>query len=302
MTLVFEPLVSSTLWMTAAFTAVALLGWYAWARPGGLSPFRWRAIITLMATSAGLLLAVLLNPTWQERIPPPPQKPRLAILIDDSASMSSADLPDGRTRYQAAAEIAEACAKQLAEGYDVEVGAFSKALLPANAAELRSRNPAGLVTDLASAISSGIDPGRASGQAILLLSDGNHNAAGGTPRVLASAAVARALAFPYSRKRSAAMPRFTIWRCGRRTRSNFHLSVSRCRFRQSCGRRGRAPGSVTVVLEYDGQEVGRQAAFVAPDSEVEVRFQVQQEKRGLYRYEARVEPFAGEVTQVISNT
>lgn len=298
MSLTFEPLISLTLWLTAAVVAALLLGWYAWNRAGGMSPFRWGAIIALMATSAALLLGVLLNPTWQERIPPPPQKPRLAILIDDSASMASADMPDGRTRYQAAAEIAEACAAQLAEGYDVEVAAFSKSLAPANPAELRGRKPAGLVTDLAGAITSGVDPGRSAGQAVLLLSDGNHNAAGGTPRVLASAALVRAVEVPIFTKTFGSDAE--IHDLALRPQNPQQLSFVGQSVPVSAvvRRRGRAPGAVTVVLEHAGQEVGRQAAFVADDSEVEVRFQVQQETRGLYRYEARVEPFDGEVTKV----
>ncbi|MBI3861978.1 MAG: hypothetical protein HY290_08780 [Planctomycetia bacterium] len=298
MTLTFEPLISSTLWLVAAIVAASLLGWYAWNRPGGVSRFRWGTIIVFMSLGSAMLLAVLLNPTWQERIPPPPQKPRLSILIDDSASMASTDMPAGGTRYQAAAEIAEKCAARLAEGYDVEVAAFSKNMVGISPSELRSRVPGGLVTDLAGAISSGIDPGRASGQAVLLLSDGNHNAGGGTPRVLAAAALARAHEVPIFTKTFGSDAE--VHDLALRPQNPQQLSFVGQSVPVSAvvRRRGRAPGPVTVVLEQAGEEVGRQSAFVAEESEVEVRFQVKQEARGLYRYEARVEPFPGEVTQV----
>jgi hypothetical protein len=299
-TLTFEPLISSTVWVTAAIVAAAMLGWYAWSRPAAIGRIRWSIIILLMAASAMLLLAVLLNPTWLERIPPPPEKPRLAILIDDSGSMASADLPDGRTRYQAASEVAEKCAARLAEGYDVEIGAFSKSLVPVNPGEVRGRRPAGAVTDLATALTSGLDSSRAAGQSVLILSDGNHNAGGGTPRVLAAAARVRALEVPVFTKTFGSDAEVHDLALRPLTPQQMSFVGQSVPVSAIVRRRGRAPGTVNVVLELDGQEIDRQTANVAEDSEVEVRFQVRQETRGLYRYHARVEPFAGE-TLLVNN-
>src|SRR5258708_5989268 len=106
MTFTYEPLISSTLWLTLAVAMTALLGWYAWKKPWGIGTVRWVSIIPLMGLSGAALLIVLLNPTWLERIPPPKGKPRLAIVVDESASMGATDMPDGRSRYQAAIEIA----------------------------------------------------------------------------------------------------------------------------------------------------------------------------------------------------
>lgn len=298
MTLVFDPLISSSLWITLAVAAAGLLGWYAWRRPWGISRVRWGVIIALMGASAAALLAILLNPTWQERLPPPAGKPRLAILIDDSASMAATDMPEGRTRFHDAVETAKASAAELAQRFEVHTATFSRSLLPAGLEEIEHRTPAGMITDLAGALSAGIAPNHPAGQAVLLLSDGNHNAGGGTPQVLAALALARAADAPvFTRTFGSDAETHDL-------SLRLHASQQLSFVGQSVPltalvrRRGRAPETVMVVLEHDGQEIDRQQAYVAGDAEVEVRFQVEQAARGLYRYEVHVEPFEGEVTQV----
>ena len=135
MSLIFEPLISSALWLTLVVAAVALLGWYAWNRPWGIGRVRWGAIISLMAAGSALVLAILLNPTWQERIPPPAGKPRLAVVVDASASMAATDMPDGRSRFQSAAEIAISVAAEILSVRDaVHVMVTPLALSPSSTA------------------------------------------------------------------------------------------------------------------------------------------------------------------------
>ena len=67
----------------------------------------------LMAAAAAVPLVVLLNPTWLERIPPPPGKPLLTILVDRSASMATRDAGSGQTRYRAGVACAAAAAREL---------------------------------------------------------------------------------------------------------------------------------------------------------------------------------------------
>ncbi len=298
MTLTVEPLISFALWLMLAVLALGLLGWYAWQRPWGISRVRWSWIIGLMATSVGLLLGILLNPTWNERIPPPQGKPRLAILVDDSASMASTDMPDGRSRYQSAAGIAKACATKLQDRFDVHTSTFSKTVLPINVEDMEQKVPGGLVTDMAQAIASSIEPNRPAGQAILLLSDGNHNAGGGTPQVLASVAFAQAVDAPIFTKTFGSDAESHDLALRLLAPQQLAFVGQTVPVTAVVWRRGRAPEAVNVVLEREGQEVSRQSVFIAGESKVEVRFPVQQEARGLYRYEVRVEPFEGEVTRV----
>jgi hypothetical protein len=298
MTLTLEPLISSTLWLTLAVALAALLGWYAWRRPWGIGITRWVAIVTLMGLSGAAILVVLLNPTWLEPIPPPAGKPRLTILVDDSASMAATDMPANHSRFEDAAATAKTCAEKLAGRFDVRVSAFSSVAIPTTADELPKKTPSGSVTDLAGAIASGIDAGTAAGQFVLLLSDGNHNAGGGTPKVLAAVALARAADTPVFTKTYGSNT--TIHDLALRLHSPQQLSFvgQSVPVTAMIRRRGRAPESVAVVLVRDDREVSRQQVLVRGDVETEVRFQVQQEARGLYRYEIRVEPFAGEVTTV----
>ncbi len=298
MSLTFEPLISSTLWLTLAIALGAVLGWYAWKRPWGIGIVRWVSIITLMALSGAALLVILLNPTWLERIPPPKGKPRLAILVDESASMSATDMPDGRSRFQAASEIAKTCAEKLAGRFEVQTATFSNNLLPTSVEQLSRKSPAGSITDIATALSAGIETGNPAGQVVLLLSDGNHNAGGGTPHVLASVALARAADTPVFTKTFGSDA--TIHDLAVRLHAPQQLSFvgQSVPVTALVRRRGRAPESTTVLLIHDGKEVDRKQVYVSGDTEAEVRFQVQQETRGLYRYEIRVEPFEGEVTTV----
>lgn len=298
MTLTFEPLISFTLWLTLVVAAIGLLAWYGWHRPWGISRLRWSAIIGLMSTSVALLLGILLNPTWNERIPPPQGKPRLAIIVDDSASMSSPDMPDGGTRYREAAKIAKECAAKLSDRFEVHTATFSKSLLPTSVEELEQKVPSGLVTDMANAIASSLEPNRPAGQALLLLSDGNHNAGGGTPQVLTSVAFARAVDAPIFTKTFGSSAESHDLALRLHAPQQLAFVGQKVPVTVVVWRRGRAPETVTVVLEHDGQEVSRQSVMISGDTRTEVRFEVQQEKIGLYRYEVRVDPFEGEVTQV----
>ena len=298
MKLSFEPLISVTLWLTLAVALAALLGWYSWRRPWGISVVHWVRIIGLMGLSAATLLVILLNPIWLERIPPPSGKPQLAIVVDDSASMSATDMPDGRQRFQVASDVAKACVERLSDRYEIQLKTFSKNVHPTTVEELSSRTPNGSITDLAKGIVESLQPNHPAGQAVLLLSDGNHNAEGGTARVWASVALARAVnasIFTRTFGSDATIHDLAIHPHAPQQLAFVGQSVPVTAYVR---RRGRAPESVSVVLARDGQEVGRQQVLVAGDNEAEVRFQVQQPSRGLYRYEIRVDPFEGEVTQV----
>ena len=76
----FEPLIPPSLWMALAVAGLALLGWYAFRRPGPIGRARWALAVGLMGTALGLVLLVLLNPTWVREIPPPAGKPLLSVL------------------------------------------------------------------------------------------------------------------------------------------------------------------------------------------------------------------------------
>lgn len=194
--LTFEPLIPLAIWLPQALAAVCALAWYGWTRPATVPRQRWATLITLMGTGPVLVLLLLLNPTWLEPIVPPGGKPLLTVLLDRSASMATPDV-EGRSRYEAAAELAWLCQERRADTFEVRLLTFADTATAAEAADLPRQHPEGATTDLAAAIEAGIARDREQKQYLLLLSDGIHHA-GGTDRVLAAARLARSLACPIS--------------------------------------------------------------------------------------------------------
>ena len=139
---------------------------------------------------------ILLNPTWLERIPPPPGKPLLTILVDRSASMAT---PRRRERSNPLPGR-----RRLRRRRGPRVGRPLRGSRPhvrrrrrrrLRWKRLRNRTPDGAATDLAAAVEDALEDDRPQGQAMLLLSDGIHNA-GGVERLRQSAAKAKAMAAP----------------------------------------------------------------------------------------------------------
>ncbi|HEY2252116.1 MAG TPA: hypothetical protein VGH74_13680, partial [Planctomycetaceae bacterium] len=124
--LTVEPLVSPALWAALAALTAGLLTWYARGRPRAVARGRWMAIIALMAAGAAGVLAILLNLTWVEPVPPPAGKPLLTLLVDQSASMAVEDAEEGLSRWKVAADLAAKAERDLASRFDVEVRTFSE--------------------------------------------------------------------------------------------------------------------------------------------------------------------------------
>lgn len=291
-TLTFEPLIPLALWLTLAGAAAALLAWYGWGKPPVVSQPRWGSILVLAALGFSAVLGILLNPTWVEPITPPAGKPLLTILVDSSASMATADA-DGGTRFQAAARITRALAGAMASRLEVRVRAFAGDLTPLDPDDL-AFTPAGDITDLAAAIRGALSEDRPQGKSVVLLSDGIHNAGGGASAVLQAAQQARALACPV----------FTHTLGGDQVVRDLAVELPAPQELAYAGQkvpvpvrlrqRGLAGARTTVALLFDGKELERRDVLLAAD-ETEVRFQVAQDKPGLYRYELRAEPIQGEV-------
>src|SRR5579872_7507379 len=151
-TLTFEPLISPALWATLGLVALGLLAWYASQRPSAVPRNRWGLIIGFMSAGAAAILAILLNPTWIEPVPPPAGKPLLTVLVDQSASMAVNDAAGGQSRFKAAAELAAQAERDLTSRFDVQIRTFADSWSAANSAELATRKPEGVSTNLAAAI------------------------------------------------------------------------------------------------------------------------------------------------------
>ena len=190
-----RPLHSACLVGAAGAGGGGTVGRLCLASRGRMLGRRRGVILALMAMAVAVPLVVLLNPTWMDRVPPPPGKPLLSVLVDASASMDVRDAPQQRSRYQEACRIAKAMVKDLGDRYEVRLRSFAAESSPTGIEALEAKQPDGAATDLAAAIDSALDSEQPQGQAVLLLSDGGHNV-GGTARLREATARAKSQATP----------------------------------------------------------------------------------------------------------
>lgn len=293
----FEPLLPSSLWLALAIAAAALLAWYALRRPVAIAPRRWFGTIALMAAALFIVLLVLLNPTWVEPVAPPAGKPVLTILVDATASMNTPDGPAGAPRYQAATAAAARAADALGKRFEVHVKSFTDAVTAMDATSLRFKPASGMSTDLASALAGGFEPDRPAGQAVLLLSDGIHNAGGGNARVLDAVRVAKALGAPVYTKTFGGQQ--SIMDIAVEIRSPQDLSFVKQKVPLTVRVKPTGVGTTKtdVVLFRDQKEVARRTVELTPAGPSDVHFMISQDKPGLYPYEVQALPLPGEVSQ-----
>ncbi len=294
--LTFEPTVPLALWVPLVLLAVGLLAWYAAASRSRLARRRWLGVIALMSVAVVVPLAILLNPVWQERIPPPAGKPLLTVLVDGSASMDTPDAPGGGSRLEAARAAARRVAEQLAERYEVRVRSFAAAPEPPGAGEAGGSGASRSATDLAAALEEVLEQDRPQGQAVLLLSDGIHNAPGGSERLRRSAAKAKALAAPVFAHTLGGQTGVRDLDVSLHSAQELAFIGQRLPVPVTIAQRGALAPSVQVSLARDGEVLQTRDAPLVADGESETVFHVSQPSSGLFRYEIRAAPAADEVT------
>jgi hypothetical protein len=297
--LTLDPYVPLALWFPLALAAAGLLVAYAMAARRRL-PRRRRVVVALMSLAVAVPLAILLNPTWLERIPPPPGKPLVTILVDRSASMATPD-EGGAPRFEAACRAASTAATKLADRYEVRLVAFAGDSARVAPDRLAAQAADGGSTDLAAAIEDALGEERPQGQAMLLLSDGGHNAGGGAARLVEAVGKAKAMAVPvYTRTYGGqtgvsdlavelAMPQELAF-VGQKVPVPVRL-----RQRGALGRRTR------VAIAENGKTIETRDVELKPDDVVETVFYVAQPAAGLFRYEIKADPLPKEITD-LNNT
>ena len=293
----FDPYIPLAMWAPLAVATVALLGWYAVAGRRRLPAWRWWVVVVLMAVAAAVPLVVLLNPTWLERIPPPPGKPLLTILVDRSASMATRDAENDQTRYQAGVACAAAAVRDLGARYQVRLRTFADAAASASLETIAKQTPDGVATDLAAAVEDSLEDDRPQGQAMLLLSDGIHNA-GGIERLRQAADKAKAMAAPVYVRSIGGAATVNDLDVGLDQPQELAFVSQRVPVVVSLRHRGSLPNKTSATLLLDGEPVERRDVTLKRNDTVEAVFRVSHKAPGLYRYEVRADALPGEVTTV----
>ncbi|MEN6451314.1 MAG: hypothetical protein ABFC96_12555, partial [Thermoguttaceae bacterium] len=290
-----DPYIPLALWTPLALVTAAMLAWYAAAGRRRVPGPRWWAIVALMALAAAVPLVILLNPTWMERIPPPAGKPLVTVLVDRSASMATRDAAAGQTRYQAAAALAGQMAGQLKDQYEVRLRWFADRSAACSPETLAAGSPDGPATDLAAAIQGAIEEDRPQGQAVLLLSDGIHNA-GGSDTLRQATVRARAMAVPIYTQAIGAQATVTDLEVALRQPQELAFAGQRVPVVAMLRGRGNLGPKTRLSLWLGGKQIESRDVTLKRDDAVEEVFFVSHNQNGLYRYEVRAEPMPGEAT------
>ncbi len=175
---------AATLVVTLAAAGV-LVGLFYWRAFGMLRRRQWLTLLTLRIAAIVVLVLLLFRPviSYEKNLQ---QRPAVVFAVDGSASMSIADDATGVTRFNQARSKIQEWSSALAGSFDVRVIDFAEqAHAVEDAAELTAVTPDGKATSISRALVGAVKLVPPKGiEAVVLLSDGNHNAAK-DPRELA---------------------------------------------------------------------------------------------------------------------
>ena len=299
---VFEPLLPLAVWLSLAAGALVLLAVYGLDLARRIGRGRACSLVGLMGLAIALPLAILLNPTWHERLPPPEGKPQLTILLDASASMATADASStadatGTThRWDAARDAARDLAQRMSGECDVRLVTFAASGEAVDEAQLADRRPEGDLTDLSAALGQALAVERPQGQAIVLLSDGAHNAEGGESSVVEAAARAKVLASPIYTRIFGGDTRVRDLAVQVPTPQDLSFVGQQVPVRVQLAPHGLTGQVTQVSLTLDGREIDRREVVLADDRPQEIEFAVHHDQPGVYRYDVRATALTGEST------
>lgn len=298
----FEPLISLSLWCALAVAAVAALVVYGVGSRGRLARRHWWVVLALMTIAVVMPLAILLNPTWIERLPPPQGKPRLTVLVDRSASMAVTDAVNGASRFASAAQTVKEVQQKLGDKFDVQIRTFADTSTPASADDLLKQSPEGAATNLAVAVEDALSDELPQGQTVLLLSDGGHNE-GGQHALREAVAKAKTMASPVYVHTIGGQTQVRDLAVELAAAEELAFIDQRVPVSVKLVQRGPLSKRVNVSLRLDGKLLeSKPIELDASESLTEkvfpVDFQVSQKKPGVYRYQVEVDALPEEVSPV----
>ncbi len=250
----------------------------------------------MMLIAGSMPLILLLNPTWVEALPPPDGRPLVTILVDTSGSMDVSDsAAQTETRLSRATDLAARLVDAFDGTFETRMFAFDATLRGASIEELGSVIP-GRQTDVAAAIDAAADSDRPRGQAIVMFSDGIHNA-GSSRRVLAAARSARsrgAPIFPVKIANPLSIKNLSV-----ETDADSRLAFvdQPVQLSAAIASNGFDTAAIEVQLIRDGEVIETQTVIVESSQVSKVTFTASPEQPGLYRYTIAAGLLPGEVTE-----
>ena len=164
--------------LTATAVAVVLVGVFYRRAFGTLGTRRWATLLVLRLVAIVLVVLLLFRPvvSYQRDLE---RRPAVVFLLDRSASMSIADDATGVPRFQQARAKLEPWSAKLQKGFAVHLMEFAEEAKPLeNTEALAGLKPDGQATSLSRALLAATQRVPAKEiEAVVLLSDGNHNSA-----------------------------------------------------------------------------------------------------------------------------
>jgi len=317
--LIFEPLIPWALWLALALASAGPWLWYALASRDRLQGWRRPSVLALMAVAVLIPLLILLNPMWLERIPPPQGKPVLTILVDQSASMATDDVPsheetpepgspgqasDGNpaSRYEAACQSARHLVAAADDAFEVRVWGFSDQRHALPLEQLAEEQPSGEATDLAAALEEALKLERDQGQGVIVFSDGAHNGSRGVTGIHRVVQRAKVTATPLYSCTVGTATEVDDLALAVELPHDLAFADQRVPVVVHLSQRGQLAGTIRLTASRDGQVTEQREVspteFQGQDGSAQVVFELSESKPGLYRYEFQAEPLPGEVTAV----
>jgi uncharacterized membrane protein len=283
--------------VTAA--ALAAAGWFYRRGCRPQAPSRWRSLFLLRAAAIVLVALLMFRPvfSYQKDLV---QRRAVIFLVDESASMGIADDASGATRFdQERGRVLDWWGK-LDKDFDLHVLAFSDQATPlAGPGDLVERKPTGPATSFTRALQTAAHQvPRRDVEAVVLLSDGIHNAAGDPAQVARQLGlVVHTVGVGNSLRNSPSYRDILVtgMDCPDVLPVNNRAKVTA--FVDAVGFGGRV---VKVILEEDGKPVD-EAELVLDDAEgsQEVSLQFLPTVKGRHTYTVRVPVAPGE--KIIEN-
>jgi uncharacterized membrane protein len=283
--------------LAVAAAAILLVGVFYYRSFGTLRRGQWQTLLVLRVLAILIIVLLLFRPVFSY-YKDLEEKPALILLLDASASMSIADDASGVTRFNQAREQIEQWWAQLADDFSLHLIEFSERPQRLNdVSALIGLAPDGKVTSLTRALDAARllrrDVEAVDVEAVIMLSDGVHNAVGKPEEIALKMGIPVHTVGVGASLRSDTSYRdvqVTSVDCADRLMLN-----NKARIAASIEGVGLAGRVVNVILEDDGQALQEAELTLDPvEGSQEVEFEIRPTVEGRHTYTVRVPPVGDE--------